>query len=274
MLNINRVTIISFISLFITACASDQVSDFDDNVSPGTASSLSQVRIAVLDQRPYILSGEKKPSYIGRFKLRLGKPYDGYTESGVPLAKEFTDAAVKILSNQFQHYEVVDLPDQKDIKNALSSLTSQSAERYVLVILKEWSGKTFVDTDLEYELKLAVYNQQGELLAQTKNSGNDTFGGNPIAGPVTNSSTAMEHAFKQKIKNLITDPIVKKALTEKGIEPLPSRQEEAPTTEIKQNQAEKSSDGKEMCTVRQILAMKNNGLKDEVILARCLEVTQ
>src|SRR5512136_1091142 len=48
------------------------------------------VAVAVWDNRPYVLNGEKPSTYVGTFRGGFGNPFNVNTESGQPLAQDWT----------------------------------------------------------------------------------------------------------------------------------------------------------------------------------------
>ena len=51
------------------------------------------VSIGVLDQRPYVLSGEKDPKYVGTMRGGYGNPFDLWTQSNLRLTDEMAATA-------------------------------------------------------------------------------------------------------------------------------------------------------------------------------------
>ena len=47
-----------------------------------------EIGLLVLDQRTYVLSGDKDPSFVGLQRGGFGNPFDVKTQSGKPLAEE------------------------------------------------------------------------------------------------------------------------------------------------------------------------------------------
>jgi hypothetical protein len=271
-----RKIIFSLMTVFLWGCGHEPTVEIESELLNASSSSPKSVAVAVYDQRSYIMSGEKPPAYIGQYKLRFGDPYDALTESGKAMSSEFTQRMANILSSNNQIYKPVFLSSKIDRNAAISELLSQGgAERYILLTLKEWRSKTFVDTELSYDIQVEVFNGQGEILARRKSSGHDTFGGSFASGPVTNAKAALKSAFESKMR-LMSDPQVKLALTTQEVEPLKQVSKEEPVAE-ESFQSEVAggaasggtAGGAQACTVRQILAMKNKGMFDEDILSRC-----
>ena len=261
--------IISLMIILLSGCGHESTVEIEPDLLEASSSSPKSVAVAVYDQRSYVVSGEKPPAYIGQHKLRFGDPYDALTETGKAMSSEFTQRMANTLSSNNQTYKPVFLSAKAGRSTAISELLSEDAERYVLLTLKEWRSKTFVDTELSYDIQVEVFDAQGEILARRKSSGHDTFGGSFAAGPVTNAKAALKSAFENKMR-LMSDPQVKLALTTQEVKPLKEVSIEPTEPAMEEPlQPKTDSNGSKPCTVRQILAMKNKGMFDEDILSRC-----
>lgn len=51
--------------------------------------SSKSIAVGVLDDRPYIVSGDKPSNYIAQFELAMGGPYDAFTTSKRPMTEMF-----------------------------------------------------------------------------------------------------------------------------------------------------------------------------------------
>ena len=111
-------------------------------------SSTKSIAIAVLDQRPYIVSGEKPAKYIGQFELSMGGPYDAFTRSKQAMVNEFADKMPQLLGKQFSQLKTIYLEAGLSKQAAVEQLLATGAEKLVLISLKEWKSHTSIDTSL------------------------------------------------------------------------------------------------------------------------------
>lgn len=231
--------------------------------------SSSAIVVGVLDERAYVLSGEKPAKYIGEFELSMGGPYDAFTTSKQPMAHEFSNKLAGLLGGKFPKIQTMRLALGLTKQQAVDELLTAGTNRVVLVTLKEWKSHTAIDTSLWFDAQLESFNAEKQLLSYKRTQGYDTFGGAAIAGPITNAKRTLPHAFRQKMQALFSDPMVMASLTSEKVVPIAKRAIDdttvIPESEVVEPQA---------CMVELILYWKNAGMPDQEILARCSAVKQ
>ncbi|ORU91477.1 MAG: hypothetical protein A6F72_02755 [Cycloclasticus sp. symbiont of Poecilosclerida sp. N] len=225
--------------------------------------SASAIVVGILDERPYVLSGEKPAKYIGEFELSMGGPYDAFTRSKRPMANEFTDKLSRLLGHKFPQVKTMYLSIGLSKQEAVDKLLASSASKVVLITLKEWKSHTAIDTSLWFDVQLESFNAKKQLLAYKRTQGHDTFGGAAIAGPITNAKRTLPHAFRQKMQAIFSDSLVMASLSSQKAVPISKRalDDTAPV--------EMDSLTPQSCTVELILYWKNAGMPDQEILTKC-----
>lgn len=225
--------------------------------------SSSLIVMGVLDERPYVLSGDKPPKYIGEFELSYGGPYDAFTTSKQPMVNEFGNKLVHLLGHTFPEIKTVNLSIGLSKDEAVTQLLENGANKVVLITLKEWKSHTAIDTSLWFDAQVESFNKDKQLLAYKRTQGHDTFGGAAIAGPITNAKRTLPHAFRQKMQALFSDSLVMASLVSEKAVPIARRaldDSSAPEVDSFEPQA---------CTVELILYWKNAGMPDQEILTKC-----
>lgn len=230
--------------------------------------SSNAVVLGVLDERPYVLSGQKKAKYIGEFELSMGGPYDAFTDSKQPMAHEFTNKLPLLLSTKFPQIKTVNLAVGLSKGDAIDELLKLGTNKVILITLKEWKSHTAIDTSLWFDAQLETFNSKKQLLAYKRTQGHDTFGGASIAGPITNAKRTLPHAFRQKMQALFSDPLVMASLTTEKALPISVRAIDDTTA------PDADSFKPQACTVELILYWKNAGMPDQEILSKCNAVKQ
>jgi hypothetical protein len=72
-----------------------------DNLAPRVdARGFGKVIVVTRDQRPYIVSGERKPQYVGTVRSLYSEPWDIMTASGRSFAQDLSNAVCNALSGQ------------------------------------------------------------------------------------------------------------------------------------------------------------------------------
>lgn len=116
------------------------------------------VSVIVQDKRPYILSGEKGPEYVGFFRGGFGRPYDLGTETLKPLSEELSYC----ITSGF---------------NA-AGFTAGNAKKIIAIDIIEWitvSGGGLLSfsagTEFDYALVIKILDEKNNILVQKEIKG-------------------------------------------------------------------------------------------------------
>ena len=167
------------------------------------------VAVGAQDARPYVVSREKTPDFVGLQRGGFGNPFDVTTESGRPLADDVAGAIAASLSRRgFKATTVAVGAAGADTRQ----LASQAgAERLALVSIHEWKSDTFQNTALLYELVLRVFDANGTELANNRVTGRDNLGGSAW-NPPAHAKGAVPEAYRRKLEELFSAPAVRDSL--------------------------------------------------------------
>jgi len=197
-------------ALLSTACAVGNQYSYNSSTNMalpvhGTA----DVGLAVIDQRPYVLDGDKSPDFVGLQRGGFGNPFDVTTASGKPLSTEMQDALSRALESN--GYQVTLLKSasasEADIEQAVRG---DGKDRNVIILLKEWKTDAMMRFGLSYDVVLRVFNKQAEPVAENRLTGDkEAVGG---AGFESANSKAASMAFENKMNQLFNAPDVIEAM--------------------------------------------------------------
>lgn len=191
-----RVGVLSVLSILLLAlggCAIGNRYDYSSAISGLPVSGSGKLAVDVVDARPYVLSGDKKPDFVGLQRGGFGNPFDVRTGSGRPLAAEMRDAIAKALERQ--GFTVV--------------AGTEAAPRKLELRVFEWKTDVMLSMKTKYDLQLSVFDANGVLLAQSKTKGEDVGSGGFESGNATNAARTFELRFTE----LLRDEAVRNALT-------------------------------------------------------------
>jgi hypothetical protein len=195
----------------LCACAVGNKHRYADVVADLPYTGSGKVAVATVDQRPYVLSGNKKPHFVGLSRGGYGNTFSITTVSGRPLADDMTSAVERSLAARgFQGVPVFVSPGETDAAVA-EKIRATNAERAVVLTLREWKSDTYQNTALHYDLTLRVLDASGALRAETALSGKDDLGGS-FWNPPSHAKSAGPPAFKSKLEQMLADPQVAAAL--------------------------------------------------------------
>jgi len=199
-----RFATVALTAFVLSACAVGNTYEYRNAPPNLTASASRGISVGVLDRRPYVVSGNKAPSFVGLQRGGYGNPWNVNTVSGGPLVDDFA----AIVASAYKA-KSVPLPVGMSEGEALNRLKTQSAERMLLVTVFEWKTDTFVNVALHYHLIAKVYDAAGQLLGENTITGRDNLG--PVVLPSEVGPLAAA-AAKRKFEALLNAPAIQRTL--------------------------------------------------------------
>ena len=217
-------------------CAFGQKYNYHDVVPRLDATGSGQLVVMTHDQRPYVVSGETPPDFVGLLRSGFGIPYPVYTQGDRPLAEEMTYVTCNALTKQgFQCVPVPVAASAKpnEIRRKLQEHAGMSA---VFLELHEWKSDTHTDTALAYDVTLRILDPHGTPTAETHIQGRDVLGGS-FWNPLSFAHTAVPQALQKNLEELLNAPMIITALqTGKRPSSVPQQQERKATVDLVQLQ--------------------------------------
>lgn len=202
----------------LTACAVGRKVDYSAPPELSLTGNGQRVALAVIDHRPYVMSGDKDPSFVGLQRSGFGIPFDVNTQSGRSLATDFAQSISQSLSAKGYAVEVLDLDHSTPTDTAVKQAVGTGAERSIILEITEWKTDTAARAALYYALSLDVYDGQASRLGHEQTTGRDNLGGSFWdLDPAASAADVAREAFKRKMVLLFNDPDVTPALTARAL---------------------------------------------------------
>jgi hypothetical protein len=198
--------------LLLAGCVMGNKYDYDD--SRGSLAYSGQgkrVAVAAWDQRPYVLSGNKQPDFVGLQRTDMGIPFNVVTASKQPLATEMTHSLLLSLAGAGFGAMPVALAPHSGEGDAVRALLRDRPARAVLLRVADWESDTLHNPKVIYDLTLNVYDGAGRKLAGKSLKGSDALQGQ-LFNPMEKAKQIVPDAFKQKIELLLNAPEIAAAL--------------------------------------------------------------
>ncbi len=139
----------------LTGCAFGQRVDYTQAVPALALSSDQSVAVVVIDERPYVVSGNKDSKYVGTVRGGYYNPFNMNTHSGLPLAMDLQKAVVTALNRAS-----ITARDQ----NYPSTKASLPDQRLLVLRVREWKSDTYMRARFDYDLTTSIYDNQGTQL--------------------------------------------------------------------------------------------------------------
>lgn len=221
-----------FVLLFVVSLsgclAAGKKYDYYTSVSiPVDASEPAALVLAVEDQRSYVLSGNKPPSFVGLQRDGFGVPFDVSTASGKRLTEMMSEAIERGLT--YAGYTVVPVYGSKNTTDYIGAASENSASRIVVLKVVDWKSDVMMGITLTSDLQLDILDANGELLAR---SSSDYYGkiGQGSWATSDDNSRLLTAEFSQRVRDLFNDEKVRAALAEaRAIAGQPTRPKTAST---------------------------------------------
>jgi len=255
---------ILFTLLLLGGCAMGRTTSYQGHSGFKPEYKMPLITLGVIDKRPYVLNGNKSPTYCGTLRSIGGIPYDVNTASGKPLA-EMLQAFIgtTLMKHGVNVDSMTSLPMDTTETEAAKILTAED-RKAVLLLLNEWRTHIYFNPIFEYDLKMSAIDIEGNIISSSFNKGTMEFGNDK---KVKKFSDVVTIVFDK----LFNDQKIKSAL-------LTDQEHQSPEldkTEIQEETKEKvaipkkSTKEKPKCTTDQILKMKEMGMTNSQIKAAC-----
>lgn len=196
------------ISLFFSAC-SRKVNY--DHLQANLPALNQKISIATWDQREQVVSGSRKPDFVGYTRSGYGIAYPMGTTSGKPFANLISDNISSSLSSKGSSTSVIITNSDQTELTILSSLKKSGKSRLLLINCKELHTDGYGATSLLYNLIINVYAKDGTVIKQKAFKGKKPLGGNWFTGP-GKFKQYMPVALKKLIEEIFNDADIISAL--------------------------------------------------------------
>jgi hypothetical protein len=169
------------------------------------------VSVAAHDQRPYVLSGRKKPLFIGLHRGVFGIPLDVITKSEQPLADDLVKVLTAALSQAGYSATPVVFEHMHSPGEVTKALLAKRADRAVLLKVNEWRSDVSFNVRLFYDLQLQIFDRKGKVITQKQVKGDENLGGNAW-NPTAYAMQVVPGALTRILKNILEAPEIQDAL--------------------------------------------------------------
>ena len=153
------------------------------------------VKSEVIDERPFVKSGNKLPSYLGHFRGGYGNTWDVTTTGRVALAKQF---AIDIL---------------KELKALGFEISSLDGDRMLKVDILEYNFDAYMNGKFWYKIRITVLDSAKKILAESTIEDTHIIKGSVWVGPVGAFKKELPGIYQGIIEKIIREnDIITKAL--------------------------------------------------------------
>ena len=164
------------------------------------------IAVGVKDNRPYVLNGDKPPTFVGLQRGGFGNPFNVTTASGKPFAEDVTDVLADMLrrSGYLAKWEstVEFLPEFTE------GVAREKLPMGVYVQINEWKTDVYASVQLHYDLELFIVDGEGSITGTATQAGSEPIGGWTMSGNDQRASQSLA----TKLSYLFVDPEIQAAM--------------------------------------------------------------
>lgn len=194
--------------LALAACAIGNSYDYTAAVATLPPAG-GRIDALVIDQRAYVLSGDKAPDFVGLQRGGFGNPFDVTTASGRPLGEEVETVLVNSLTRAGADARAAGADTEAA---AVAALGTGEATRLVVLRMADWKTDTMAQVTITWDLTLLVYDREGTVLAEETDAGREGTGEGGSALEAGKADIA-RRALEARLGALLSRPAVAAALS-------------------------------------------------------------
>jgi len=203
---------VGVLALFgLGGCAVGNHQQYSGLVPDLKASGQHSVAVAVVDNRPYVVNGDKDPDFVGLQRGGFGNPFDVGTDSRQPLAADLAADIVAGLKQRGRATEAIAVKPGTPADEVLKAASATGKDRLLILDLRQWKSDTYTNTALIYNVEAKVCDATGHPLATVTKQGDDDLGGN-LMDPPGHAKDAVPPATKAILESLLNAPEIAAAL--------------------------------------------------------------
>lgn len=197
------------IAALMSGCAGWQTYNYEASLIdiPGKPPKQRTLILSVEDLRPFVLSGDKEPNFVGLQRGGFGEPWDVTTASGKPMTEDMSAAIAKGLKDD--GYIVVNIQGKHEY--LVKSANKNGASRIVVLKVFDWKSDVYMGITLHCNLHLSVFDVEGKLLAESNVKSMDKISRGSWATRSSNSHAVAEE-FAKRVRYLFNKDEVQRAL--------------------------------------------------------------
>ena len=166
------------------------------------------VAVACVDERLTLRQGDIGPELIGVTRSGVGVPYRVKTATKDPVAKEIAEVVVRGFGS---NRKLAPPMSYADTNSAKAALRGTGTDRKILVLINRYNSDTLIRTELDYSIKIEVYDTQGRLLASASRTKIADLGGNFFL-PALHARKSVIQTTGDVLNELLSAPEIRSTL--------------------------------------------------------------
>lgn len=195
----------------LTGCAMGNQHTF--NYAPKDMTNMGRGRLVLLfaveDQRPYVVSGDEPPEFVGEQRNGYGMPFNVTTSDRRPFAAVVQETLERdLFANGFRITALT-----AKAGDVAAAVREANADRALKVVMHEFKSDTYSNINFDYDFEVIVYDAAGKEIATDRAKGEEVVPGS-FVNPAKAAKEKVPEHFYEKVHNLVIgNPKIMSALT-------------------------------------------------------------
>ena len=160
---------------------------YEPSRDAAAASASMPTKVIVTDNREYVVSGDKRPEYIGHYRAGFGNTWDVVNFKQVSLANQFA------------------MDIESELKSLGFAVNDSQFRKVVTVAIREWNFDAMTNGRFWYDIQLTVSVPDGTKLFDTHVQDEKTVQGSVMTGAKSAMEKEIPVLYGQIIRALIRD---------------------------------------------------------------------
>lgn len=200
-----------------TGCSVGRKMSFSNEEVKPDYSKARSMAIAFQENRKEVLEGKEKPSFCGHMNSTAQIEYNMQTETGKPLAEEFSGSVTRSLVKLGIRAEQLVVGPGAVTDSVLLRFGQGDKERLLLFRINAWEASaaprfSTIRYEVDYNLDLGVYDRSGTLLATSQTHDHVEKEETQMATSLKYLQRMADEVFVTQVKQMLNDPKVRAVL--------------------------------------------------------------
>lgn len=170
------------------------------------------VVVMTRDERPYVLSGDKKPDFVGLLRGGFGNTFDVVNETTHPVADDIS-ASMAASLNAAGFTASVELPVAGETaEQAVTRVAAKTPDRFLLVRVINLKQDGYASYTWHGEVTISVYDRSGALLQSFDSKLAEPIG--KVTGKYVDFAAKVTHAYRVGLETWLNDAKLQTALAQ------------------------------------------------------------
>lgn len=200
--------------IFLSACMS--VPDAEHSAPTISFSTNQSVAIAVIENRSYVLNGDKERYFSGLRRDSFGVPWSLPTHNKQPMSDLLQDRVLAGLKNQNVTVTPLKNASSATVNNISTWVAAGSSDKSLVLVLNEWKTNWIPDgyvlnvshhIDFIYDVDIQIFDSKGKLISSENFHGEETENQDGM-----NIYAQFHKIYKRKLETFINNPKISSAL--------------------------------------------------------------